>query len=116
MYGAERLSLESSLVSSRLGNILEPLTVGKTFSFFIHYKSQRTRINPAQSAPEDTPLGVRGVERTSGGLTLDGKALEYLTQLESIRFENEHKVTVAQPTKSATSSPPSRSPKIPHWG
>ena len=93
MYGAERLSLESSLVFVASGRQFDPLMVGKTFSF-IHHKSQRTRINPAQSAPEDTPLGVRGVERTSGGLTLDGKALEYLSQLESTRSKTSTKLNL----------------------
>ena len=76
MYGAERLSLESSLVFVASGKHLEPLMVGKTFSF-IHYKARGPVFNPAQSAPENTPLGVRGVERTGGGLTLDDKASKY---------------------------------------
>ena len=87
MYCAERPSLESSLVFVASGKQFRAFNGRQNFLVFVHYKSQRTRINPAQSAPEDTPLGVRGVERTSGGLTLDGKALEYLSQLESTRLK-----------------------------
>ena len=83
MYRVERPSLESSLDFRRVRETILRAFYGRQNFLVFFQKSQKVRINPAQSAPEDTPLGVRGVERTSGGLTLDGKALKYLTSLRA---------------------------------